>query len=710
MKSYTFTSFVGKQTTGVINAIKASLSKENINYPVNRIVLYATSNDMLDDGRISEGTIEVAQVIKKQCADIGFHSVEIIEINRMENRSEELIKKEIENGSEILFYVEGGMNFSVAFYMASLSVLSKSAAILISNGSYYCTVTLADSKNKLHYDDVVLPINEKSSEEILNEQAISYETLENDTPLAKYIKTYIPKETLPYSPLFNIEIDGLPFDMIWNCGGNHLAMLCATSNKGKGKTTYLKGVRAYSSFAAGKTNNKGLYDCKIYIQCLKYSLKEQVIHESKGKAKPLNTIGYFKDGFFYNDYDSESGSERSKTLEKELKKIFSQKYGVEELNDDMHKKVSVCTNSFITVMGKDSSPTIKAIESHFRQFSFSTVILLTTPDLVDKCSKLISKLEILKRFKTVCFRIVKTDIRGRSIPYRLTLEPDAKNVTVNITPGTKGQTAFLTLFATENNCKVFALINDKVTPVTKNSGNAFDVCSFDPIEILSSEENTVYSKNYKSESQNLKEHHKKLLNSFKSAFDNDVSGDCFKYELEKYDYKIKRTEEDGFRVENESLKIDMKLGDWFEDFVAAAFSQLRDSFVRKNVKYCRKNLQGHVTEIDCLVSVDHMIVAVSCKALYESKKENQLACYKNALKEVISYSRSISRLCIPVLCCIDKMNLNEVEFVGKAEIPVGVLSLKEICDPQKIKKILEQVVIKSRYSNGAEKSMSLCAI
>ena len=697
MKLYTFASFVGKQTTGVINAIKACLSKENINYPIDRIVLYATSNDLLEDGGISEGTINLAQIIKNQCLDIGFHSVEIIEINRKEDRSEELIKKEIENGRDILFYAEGGMNFSVSFYMASLSNISRSAVILLSNGSHYCTVQLEDCKNKLYYDDVVLPFSEKRSEEILDEQLVSYKILENDTPLANYIKTYIPKDSLRYSPLFSTEIDGLPFDMVWNCGGNHLAMLCATANIGKGKSTYLKGARAYSSFAAGKSNNKGLFDCKVYIQCIKRSLKEQVKHESKGKAVPLNTIGFFDDVLFFKDIDAEFGSVRNKDLENELIKIFSNKYVSEELKEDLLKKVSVSSSTFITVMGKDSTPTTKVIESHFRQFSFSTVILLTTSDLEYKCNKLINKLESLNRFKNVVFRIVKTDLRGRSIPYRLTLEAGAKNVTVNITPGTKGQTAFLTLFAVENRCNIFALVNDKVIPITKNSGNAFDVCSFDPIEIFCTEKNKVKYKTYKSVSLKLKDHYKNLLKSIKSAFDNESNTDCFKFELEKSGYKIKSTENDGIKVENFSLGIDKKLGDWFEDFVAAAFSQLRESVVHENVTYCRESMKGHITEIDCLVSVDHMVVAVSCKALYESKIENQVDCYKKALKEVISYARSINRLCIPVLCCIDKLHLKDVEKVGEAKIPVGILSLKDLCDPNRIKNILEKVEKKYRY-------------
>ena len=76
------------------------------------------------------------------------------------------------------------MNFSVSFYMASLSNISRSAVILLSNGSHYCTVQLEDCKNKLYYDDVVLPFSEKRSEEILDEQLVSYKILENDTPLA----------------------------------------------------------------------------------------------------------------------------------------------------------------------------------------------------------------------------------------------------------------------------------------------------------------------------------------------------------------------------------------------------------------------------------------------------------------------------------------------------------------------------------------------
>ena len=65
------------------------------------------------------------------------------------------------------------------------------------------------------------------------------------------------------------------------------------------------------------------------------------------------------------------------------------------------------------------------------------------------------------------------------------------------------------------------------------------------------------------------------------------------------------------------------------------------------------------------------------KAYLESELQTQVGNYHKALAEVISFARSVNRLCLPVLCCIDKYHLKDVELVGEAKIPVAVISLRE---------------------------------
>lgn len=145
------------------------------------------------------------------------------------------------------------MNFSVAYYVSKLNSLRDDSAFLISDGNIYRTISIRDAFVKLDFDETYLTIREKSAKQILDEQNVNYEIMSKDTPLSAYIKRVIARKDLPINPLFNVKIDGIPFELVWNCGGNHLALLGATANLGSGSNTYLKGVRAYAGFASGKS-------------------------------------------------------------------------------------------------------------------------------------------------------------------------------------------------------------------------------------------------------------------------------------------------------------------------------------------------------------------------------------------------------------------------------------------------------------------------
>lgn len=698
MTGYVLTSFVGKQVMSVLNAIDSCFCKDNINYPVEAIHLYATEDDVIDGGAKSEGTLPQAKIVEQHCKDRNYAPVEIFLYKRTEDHSEEFIKRVPENNS-ILFYLEGGMNFSVAYYVSKLNSLRDDSAFLISDGNIYRTISIRDAFVKLDFDETYLTIREKSAKQILDEQNVNYEIMSKDTPLSAYIKRVIARKDLPINPLFNVKIDGVPFELVWNCGGNHLALLGATANLGSGSNTYLKGVRAYAGFASGKSGGKAFYDCRIYIQCIKGSLKEQVEHEGRGKAIALNTNGYAKDGLFYANFHKDKGLANCDGLNEELKRIFKDRYRPLSLDNSLNKKVVVTSDSFITVMGKDSSATLKALESHFTNLHSTTAILLSTPDLIEKCKKLIGILKNKKGFSKIKFRIITTDIKGRSIAYRMIPEDGAQNISVNVTPGTKGQTAFLTLFVVKHNFQVWSLRDSCVIPVSGCCSDEYSVEPFDPLPILSSETNKVEADNYKKTSINLKKAYAAVLKIFNDEFNQGKANISFEEILMKSGFVLYKDKNNLLSVKNEILSYDERLGDWFESLTCAAFFSLKDSVVYKNVKFYRSDLHGHVTEIDSLVSTGHLLIAVSCKAYLESELQTQVGNYHKALAEVISFARSVNRLCLPVLCCIDKYHLKDVELVGEAKIPVAVISLRELCDSRKLKAVIDKLDESVRYDS-----------
>lgn len=92
MTGYVLTSFVGKQVMSVLNAIDSCFCKDNINYPVEAIHLYATEDDVIDGGAKSEGTLPQAKIVEQHCKDRNYAPVEIFLYKRTEDHSEEFIK------------------------------------------------------------------------------------------------------------------------------------------------------------------------------------------------------------------------------------------------------------------------------------------------------------------------------------------------------------------------------------------------------------------------------------------------------------------------------------------------------------------------------------------------------------------------------------------------------------------------------------------
>lgn len=469
MAQYVLTSYVGKQIFGVFNTILAVCANPHWRSLVDSIVLYSTKDSQGSRG-VSKGTLEESEKIKSYCEQHGYPPVKIVEFDRTENLATEFVKDATSDGKKVLFNIEGGMNYCVAQYMSELVKSSLEHSVIISDGSVYRTVPLKQSFENCDWDTETLKIPELSVEDIFAIQNVKYEKKEEKTEFGKFVESHLEKRNLPKSLIYNVTLNHLIFDLVWNCGGNHLAFLVSPFGK-KGTSQdsdkKLERLRAYLKWAAGKNNQKQIYDFHFYVVCEAGNHIDTTKIQGRGKAIPLESYGYVEKDKFYG------GGERrldfSKKLSFELSLLLSRKnvpeFGKLSKSEEISTKVEVVDNTFITSFGKDPSSTIAALLSHLECHTYlKTVLLLCTPDLIKQCNKFIT---ILKSYpsqflKQINFKIVKTDIKGRSIPYILTAKSDIKNVEVNATPGTKGQTAFLTLFAQNNDFPVWTLNQKEV--------------------------------------------------------------------------------------------------------------------------------------------------------------------------------------------------------------------------------------------------------
>lgn len=702
MAQYVLTSYVGKQIFGVFNTILAVCANPHWRSLVDSIVLYSTKDSQGSRG-VSKGTLEESEKIKSYCEQHGYPPVKIVEFDRTENLATEFVKDATSDGKKVLFNIEGGMNYCVAQYMSELVKSSLEHSVIISDGSVYRTVPLKQSFENCDWDTETLKIPELSVEDIFAIQNVTYEKKEEKTEFGKFVESHLEKRNLPKSLIYNVTLNHLTFDLVWNCGGNHLAFLVSpwkkngTSSKAENK---LERLRAYLKWAAGKNNQKQIYDFHFYVVCEAGNHIDTTKIQGRGKAIPLESYGYVEKDKFYG------GGERrldfSKKLSFELSLLLSRKnvpeFGKLSKSEEISTKVEVVDNTFITSFGKDPSSTIAALLSHLECHTYlKTVLLLCTPDLIKQCNKFIT---ILKSYpsqflKHINFKIVKTDVKGRSIPYILSAKRDIKNVEVNATPGTKGQAAFLTLFAQNNDFPVWTLNQKEVLCCNKDFEKFKNEPKINPKLLLSLDRYKVTSNTISKDIAKTK-----LLKSIlknMSESDSDKCRNNFGSFLKESKITATLDGTSYFVTNDNGIYKKVKIGAFFEDLVNVAFSNLKGVAGDSNVKvkdptvHNSNQKNSHIEEIDYLFSYKHMFVAVSCKAYFNKDAHHLHTRLASVVKESVSFAKGICRFCLPVMCFINKFDVPDIFIDKSSNEPVGIIDCWDLCDPDRLQDILERL-------------------
>ena len=702
MAQYVLTSYVGKQIFGVFNTILAVCANPHWRSLVDSIVLYSTKDNQ-GTGGVSKGTLEESEKIKSYCEQHGYPPVKIVEFDRTENLAAEFVKEATSDGKKVLFNIEGGMNYCVTQYMSELVKSSLDHSVIISDGSVYRTVPLKQSFENCDWDTETLKIPELSVEDIFAIQNVTYEKKEEKTEFGKFVESHLEKRNLPKSLIYNVTLNHLTFDLVWNCGGNHLAFLVSPFGK-KGTSQdsdkKLERLRSYLKWAAGKNNQKQIYDFHFYVVCEAGNHIDTTKIQGRGKAIPLESYGYVEKDKFYG------GGERrldfSKKLSFELSLLLSRKnvpeFGKLSKSEEISTKVEVVYNTFITSFGKDPSSTIAALLSHLECHTYlKTVLLLCTPDLIKQCNKFIT---ILKSYpsqflKHINFKIVKTDVKGRSIPYILSAKRDIKNVEVNATPGTKGQAAFLTLFAQNNDFPVWTLNQKEVLCCNQNFEKFKNEPKINPKLYLSLDRYKVTSNTISKDIAKTK-----LLKSIlknMSESDADKCRNNFGSFLKESKITAKLDGSSYFVTSDNGIYKKEEMGALFEDLVNVAFSNLKGVAGDSNVTVKDPTVHNsnqkkyHLEEIDYLFSYKHMVVSVSCKAYFNKDAHHLHTRLASVVKESVSFAKGICRFCLPVMCFINKFDVPDIFIDKSSNEPVGIIDCWDLCDPDRLQDILERL-------------------
>lgn len=702
--SFTYISYVGNQTEGIVSSIETCLAakddKEQQLFDIQKIFfLY------------SEATKEHALNLAETYKNKNFYVDTVL--STRESSKETLINAS--KNSRVIFNLSGGQNFQVALTICENH----------NNIDYFVTT----DRNKIivinlskEYSVKTIPIEKlKSADELLSVHDYKAIPEKSSSPLCEFLRLNnirLPEGEIRDGALENVNINGIHYDLVWNDGSNRLAFLTDFTEKSQNKEE-----RQHLTRTACSKQGKGLqdlFDRGWYVICGSATDIQHIKFESRGKITTYKRYGHFsgdqfKTGFKPDPKEKIQRKNPTEELSEFLKKIFLNKP-----NESFKKKtVSVESDTLIIALGNDITVTLNAVLTHKKEHNIKNVIMLATSydPLIKEYSEAVQKYFNEKGLNTTIF---KTDINASNIIQGVIKKENAENVLVNVTPGSKGQGAALSYWSVLNGADAWSIETShsqlKCINNPSKEGKNFGVIACD-----------------------IRDYFKILYPFKKELFEEDTEKDkkfmsllleqmrcCIKDNVEWNKLSVKG---ESLSSGNITLKLDQSIiyksgenyckkgkysitddkgntyfyrfdgGDWFESLTAQALREAGCQFVYARTRLpfeekLQNKMQGWFEndvfriDMDAIASFHGVHFLVSCKSqTLGDKKANPI---DEVAREAQDVAASINRFCVPVVCYLNKNNKDEFilpEDKKKKAIPI--IDWKELCQPAKLRDILE---------------------
>lgn len=691
VKNYTFFSFVGTQCYGTLHPLVTCLQNYN-KLKIDKVILIASGKSKKYAQKIDEFCKSIKDKKLKDFPSENLPSVEIIDDWKPGETSSKDIVSLVENEGNILFNATGGMSFSCAEFIIDMYENSPSLLVCLQNKAFF-----------LDYPyQVSTPLTLKSPlppQVVLDAQHVSWSQNQGQSQLALDFQeqtqkgNYYTDIKFPTKRLENIQISGFDFSIVWNDENNILNFLYyipwEQSNSQNQDDKRLELARKLSHWAGNRDDNQ-LFDREFNVICPTSSIAEHLLEESRGKIATFVKKG--------NDIKST------------LSEIFAQK-NTEEPNCKGIRYVP--SDSLVVVLGDDETPTLITINSHKQP----NLLLCCTQDSAMKSKAeslktLIEQQKIFPHIKNVT--IVPTDISGSVLLHNLRLENDATNIHVNITPGTKSQSAFLTVWAQQNNCSVWSLVTrDQCMKRLDCPSGHIKAVGIDPLfpllvrypgkvqyEALASEDDRKVC-------EYLLEHMKGCLaanGSWALAVQNEWG---IKKSQQYNGFNLCRLSKIKWQISSPygpCKKFSTIGGRWFEQLVAYALEKagVRHTHFRVRLPWSeelRKYLEykhqqkTHRIDMDVLGTWGTAMILVSCKT------GNTRGTAK-AAEEAKSMATSICRFAVPLLCSLKIEQAKDYADVKDAKC----FGWKELCDEKMLASLLNGACWSRGQSNASSQN------
>lgn len=360
---------------------------------------------------------------------------------------------------------------------------------------------------------------------------------------------------------------------------------------------------------------------------------------------------------------------------------------------------TVVSDSLVVALGTDPAPTFSAIASH----RLPNLFLCHTTDegmrtRAEKLRDMIERGELFPHVKNVC--LVPSDHAGGMLMRNLEAAEDARNVQVNITPGTKGQAAFLALWGKRHGFSVWS-IHDGMALLDGPEGEKelIPAQSYDPVQLLE----LKYDEPVDCEPPLNKEQivfYDLLLDHMRGcAAKGKAWGLAVNSRLPVRQSQtssgivLAHSGKGKWSITSPSARVFQFAtirGTWFERLSARALVRAGAEHVHTSVslpwpfklqtkleeKYQDADGKQHRIEMDILCTWKTRLVLVSCKA------GNRDALSQTAL-EARAMAGSVARFTTPIVC-----SLNVDEFC--LENKVACLGWRELFDPGRLADVLDK--------------------
>lgn len=568
---------------------------------------------------------------------------------------------------EFFFNIAGGMNFQVA---ACIYIINPLKCIFIypeSKGIYKISL----KNGQVNYEIYNLP----EPVDVFELQGIKYNLVTHHNFLTLNIDKCNIK--LPYNVMRHLQIGNVLFDLVWNTGNEikFLKLIHSSKKYNKNDEYYREEARKVIDLVLDRKRFGELYHRSITILTNHQLVAERIKEEGIGKIAVI----YFTTNISFCDEIKAffAGSQTTPITRPEL---------FEKTNNPINK------NSILyTSLGKDITTTLIAIWSHKPH----TVNIFYTPEdtnIVRYRDAILKNKNILP-VAEIYFHPVS--IAGYDI---LDISPPTgKELEVNITPGTKGQTTFLSLFAKAHKAKIFSIEtkSQKLRSIPDGSETK-ELISAPPVMYLKLTGVNVkeYGKN-KGALLNEEDLFKEIINFLTKAVSEGKTLKGFpnrKILLKEMKfYSNNEIAYINFFHSSKKIEWSLKDGEWFEKLIGYIFAKSGADDVQVRVKTQwsastekhlkqKYKMEPHKSDIDVVARFKTNYCVISCKSGKKEKTEKTAT-------EISAIASLFGRFTTPFIAFL--------QYEGepfKSKNGVNIFGIKTLIDTDSMKSLISEAI------------------